>query len=562
MVTGAAATSVQEWLNQFGTAQIKLNVDNDGNWDDSSFDFLAPLYDNKKSILFTQLGVRAPDGRTTGNFGVGVRTFYTENWMFGGNVFLDDDFTGKNRRVGFGAEAWTNYLKLAANTYVGTTEWHSSRDFYDYDEKPADGYDLRAEGYLPAYPQLGAKVMYEQYYGDKVALFDKDHLQNNPSAVTVGLNYTPVPLITAAVDYKRGQDSMDDTQFSLNFRYSIGQSWESQISSDQVAIRRSLAGSRYDLVDRNNEIILQYKKKEDGNVLADLTLASIKDNSPADGTTANTAIVHAVTSDGKPVSGAAITWSVTGNARLSTISSVTDSGGNASVNITNTTAEQVTVTATSGALSRATPSAFVQYAASLNLQLTKNNSQADGRDQNAAQVTVKDAAGNPMTGIALTWQTGAEATVVSSDNATDGNGHATIHFSSTTAGTVKLSATALGKTESTNASFIAEVVQNVAVTMATNDSLANGTTANVAQALVTSASGQPMSGVSVTWSLGTGNATATTPLTVTTNASGIATLNLTDTVAQSVTVTASAGGKSGNTSATFTAIPVNNVAVS
>ncbi|WET42307.1 inverse autotransporter beta domain-containing protein [Citrobacter enshiensis] len=61
----------------------------------------------------------------------------------------------------------------------GTTEWHQSRDFNDYNEKPADGYDVRAEGYLPACPQLGAKLMYEQYYGDKVALFDTDHLQSN-----------------------------------------------------------------------------------------------------------------------------------------------------------------------------------------------------------------------------------------------------------------------------------------------------------------------------------------------------------------------------------------------
>ncbi|EFE05362.1 Ig-like domain-containing protein [Citrobacter youngae] len=293
-----------------------------------------------------------------------------------------------------------------------------------------------------------------------------------------------------------------------------------------------------------------------------MTLASIKDNSPADGITVKTATVHTVTSDGKPVSGAAITWSVTGSAKLSTASGVTDSSGNASVNITNTAAEQITVTATSGSLSRPTPSAFVQYAASLNLQLTKNNSRADGSDQNAAQVTVKDAAGNTMPGIELTWQTGTGATVVSSDNFTDGNGHASIHFSSTTAGAVRLSATALGKTESTSASFMAEVVQNVAVTMTTNDSLANGTTANVAQTVVTNASGHPMSGVSVTWSLGTGSATATTPLTVTTNASGIATLNLTDTAVEGGTVTASAGGKSGNTTAMFSAIKAAFVTIS
>lgn len=310
--TSYASSSAQEWLSQFGTARVQLSIDDNGSWDDSAIDYLAPLYDNKKSMLFTQLGLRAPDGRITGNMGMGVRTFYLENWMFGGNVFFDDDFTGKNRRVGVGAEAWTNNLKLSANTYVGTTEWHSSRDFNDYYEKPADGYDVRAEGYLPSYPQLGAKVMYEQYYGNNVALFDKDHLQSDPSTVTIGLSYTPVPLITAAIDYKRGQDSMDETTFGIGFRYTLGQSWAKQISPSQVAIQRSLAGSRYDLVERNNEIVLQYKKKLLDDILSDMTLMLTKDNSPADGASSNIVTVHAITGSGAPARNTAINWSTTG----------------------------------------------------------------------------------------------------------------------------------------------------------------------------------------------------------------------------------------------------------
>jgi len=552
MATGAAASSAEEWLNHFGTAQVNLNVDNKGNWDNSSFDFLAPLYDNKKSILFTQLGLRAPDGRTTGNFGMGVRTFYTENWMFGANVFFDDDFTGKNRRVGFGAEAWTDYLKLSANTYVGTTEWHSSRDFDDYNEKPADGYDIRAEGYLPAWPQLGAKLMYEQYYGNKVALFDKDHLQNNPSAVTVGLNYTPVPMITAGIDYKRGQDSMDETVFNLNFRYAIGQSLQSQLSSDDVALRRSLAGSRYDLVDRNNEIILQYKKKDANPVVTDMTLTTPLDNSLADGLTTNTVALHAISSDGKSVANAAINWSVTGTAKLNSTTGVTDSNGNAIVNLTNTTSGPVTVTATSGAVTRTTVSSFSQSVAALNLVLTKNNSQADGADQNAGQVTLIDANGKVLPSVAITWQVGSGATVVSSNNTTDSNGQATINFSSATAGQIKLSALAGSKSESTTSTFVSPAVSAIDVTMTTDNSPADGSTANVAQALVKNAAGQPMANVSVTWTLGTGSATATTSLTVNTDASGIATLSLTDTVVEGVTVTAAAGGKSNQDVSTFT----------
>ncbi|MCK7228407.1 Ig-like domain-containing protein, partial [Enterobacter asburiae] len=110
--------------------------------------------------------------------------------------------------------------------------------------------------------------------------------------------------------------------------------------------------------------------------------------------------------------------------------------------------------------------------------------------------------------------------------------------------------------------FTAVPVNNVAVSMTTNNVQADGTTANVAQSLVTSASGKPMSGISITWSLGSGSATATSPLTVTTNASGIATLSLTDTVAEGVTLTASAGGKSGNTTAMFTSVKAAFVTVS
>lgn len=561
LATGAASSTAQKWLNQFGTARVNLNVDNEGNWGQSSIDLLTPLYDNKKAIWFTQLGVRAPDDRVTGNFGTGVRTFYTDNWMFGANIFFDDDFTGDNRRVGLGGEAWTNYLKFSANSYLGTTNWHSSRDFDDYNEKPADGFDIRAEGYLPSYPQLGAKIVYEQYYGDEVALFDKDHRQSNPSAVTTGISYTPVPLVSFAANYRRGQDSMDDTQFQVNIRYQFGQDWRAQLDTENVRNIRTLAGSRYDLVERNNQIILQYKKKEESEVLGTLTIAAVKDNSPADGSTVNTVTVHAMTTDGKPMKNAAVTWSVSGSGRLSATSGITNGNGDATVNITNTTSETVTVTASSGSISSSVVSSFTRSAAALNLKLTKNNSQANGQDANAASISVTDASGKRLSGITVTWQLDNGATITNSDNTTNSNGEAKVQYTSMKSGPVKLSVTADSKTESVNSVFSAQPVNAVAVTMTTNNSAANGTTANVAQALITNSSNQPMAGISVTWSLGTGSASATTPLTVTTDGNGIAKLSLIDSSAESITVTANAGGQNGSTTATFVAVAVTTVSV-
>ncbi|WP_227660229.1 inverse autotransporter beta domain-containing protein, partial [Hafnia paralvei] len=547
--TGYASSSAQQWLSQFGTARVQLNVDDNGNWDDSAIDFLAPLYDNKKSMLFTQLGMRAPDGRVTGNLGMGVRTFYLENWMFGGNVFFDDDFTGKNRRVGVGAEAWTDNLKLSANTYVGTTDWHSSRDFDDYYEKPADGYDVRAEGYLPAYPQLGAKLMYEQYYGDKVALFDTDHLQSNPSAVTTGLSYTPISLVQLAVNYKRGQDSLEDTQFQVNFRYDLGRPWSYQVNPENVRLQRSLAGSRYDLVERNNQIVLQYQKKDRQSV-SNLGLQITVDNSPSDGLTPNSAQVYATDKDGQPVRNASIVWSLTGSAKLNTSSTVTNESGISTVNFTNTLPEAVQITAKSGAASATQNSQFNPVKVSnIMLKITKNNSIADGKTPNHAVATVTDINNHPIANTPVQWKIDKPATLKNLQTTTNASGQVTTDFTSTAAGTVILTAIAGDKSASQQGQFISDPANYVIDTMVvTQDgSPANGTTPNAVTVTVKDSNGAPVSMVNVTLSADKSTVLFGSTLKAKspkvskafqTNSEGSLTVAFTDTVAESVLLTA------------------------
>lgn len=546
---GYASSSAQQWLSQFGTARVQLNVDDSGNWDDSAIDFLAPLYDNKKSMLFTQLGLRAPDGRVTGNIGMGVRTFYVEDWMFGGNVFFDNDFTGKNRRIGVGAEAWTNNLKLSANTYVGTTEWHQSRDFNDYNEKPADGYDVQAEGYLPVYPQLGAKLMYEQYYGDKVALFDTDHLQSNPSAVTTGLSYTPVPLVQLAVNYKRGQDSLDDTQFQVNFRYDLDRPWAYQVDPESVRLERSLAGSRYDLVERNNQIVLQYKKK-DQQTVSNLSLQVTVDNSPSDGLTPNSAQVFATDKDGQPVRNAPIVWSTTGSAKFATPNTVTNDSGMSTVNFTNTVPEAVQVTAKSGTASASQNSQFnAVMVSNITLKITKDGSVADGNTANHAVATVSDINNRPIANTEVKWGVDAPATLKNTQTTTDVSGQVATDFTSTTAGAVALTATASDKSTSQQGNFTSNPANNVIDTMVvTQDgSPANGTTPNSVTLTVKDSNGAPASNANVSLSADKstvmfGSAlkakAAKTAKTFQTDSQGSLTVAFTDTVVEAIQLTA------------------------
>ncbi len=257
-----ASGAMTDWLSRFGTARITLGVDEDFSLKNSQFDFLHPWYETPDNLFFSQHTLHRTDERTQINNGLGWRHF-TPTWMSGINFFFDHDLSRYHSRAGIGAEYWRDYLKLSSNGYLRLTNWRSAPELdNDYEARPANGWDVRAEGWLPAWPHLGGKLVYEQYYGDEVALFDKDDRQSNPHAITAGLNYTPFPLMTFSAEQRKGKQGENDTRFAVDFTWQPGSAMQKQLDPNEVAARRSLAGSRYDLVDRNNNIVLEYRKKE------------------------------------------------------------------------------------------------------------------------------------------------------------------------------------------------------------------------------------------------------------------------------------------------------------
>ncbi|HBD5087258.1 TPA: Ig-like domain-containing protein [Escherichia coli] len=257
-----ASGAMTDWLSRFGTARITLGVDEDFSLKNSQFDFLHPWYETPDNLFFSQHTLHRTDERTQINNGLGWRHF-TPTWMSGINFFFDHDLSRYHSRAGIGAEYWRDYLKLSSNGYLRLTNWRSAPELdNDYEARPANGWDVRAEGWLPAWPHLGGKLVYEQYYGDEVALFDKDDRQSNPHAITAGLNYTPFPLMTFSAEQRQGKQGENDTHFAVDFTWQPGSAMQKQLDPNEVAARRSLAGSRYDLVDRNNNIVLEYRKKE------------------------------------------------------------------------------------------------------------------------------------------------------------------------------------------------------------------------------------------------------------------------------------------------------------
>lgn len=192
-------------LSPLGYTQVQLNVDESGRFSGSSGQMLLPLDDQKtRGLTYGQLGLQGVDDDIVGNMGLGQR-WNAGRWLLGLNVFYDQYLQHNSlRRGSVGAEARSDYLSLSSNYYYPLSAMHALNDDDDERVHMASGYDITTQGYLPFYRQLGASVKYEQYFGQRVDVFDSGNYRANPAAVELGVSYTPVPLMTLSASHKLG----------------------------------------------------------------------------------------------------------------------------------------------------------------------------------------------------------------------------------------------------------------------------------------------------------------------------------------------------------------------
>lgn len=267
-----------------GRARLNFQLDRDGRFSGEG-DALLPFMDAPRHTLFTQIGARSMDvsggeedgsQRWIGNFGLGHRWFplassmeESGNLMLGWNVFFDNDFSRSHQRGGAGLEAQYDWFHLAANYYTPLSGWKNSRDFDgDFvEERPARGWDARAKAYLPFYRNVALTGSFSQWYGDNVAMYgSSDDLEKDPRVWSYGVEYTPIPLLSAFARQRSTERGKPDTEFGLQFTWHFDMPWEEQTSHAKVAELRTVSGSRHEFVDRENRIILEYRAKNAGRI--------------------------------------------------------------------------------------------------------------------------------------------------------------------------------------------------------------------------------------------------------------------------------------------------------
>ncbi|EKR5141408.1 inverse autotransporter beta domain-containing protein [Escherichia coli] len=532
--SGQAADAVTQWLNQFGTAKTQLSVDSDFSLKGSSLDVLLPFYNTPKNVLFTQLGMRDNDGRFTTNAGLGHRYFTDNGWMLGYNVFYDVDWRNTNRRYGIGVEAWRDYLKVSANGYKRLSDWRQSPTVTDYDERPADGWDIRAEGWLPAYPQLGGKLVYEQYYGNEVALFGESERQKNPHAITAGVTWTPFPLLTAGVDYRRGKNGADDTRLNLGLTYRIGEPLAHQLDSGRVGAQRSLAANRLELVNRNNDVVLEYRKQTLITLQlppdvygAELTTVTLTPQVNAkyglsriglDDAELRQAGGKVISNNGQQITLQLPAWSsdrqsitLSGRAR--------DTRGNLS----------------DIARTRILVSPAVQQ--QLAVSTDKTTATADGADSVRYTLTVTGSDGKTVSGQAVRWE--HNGGTLNGENTTNADGVATATLTSQTAGIIRVTATTRNQTaKAADVTFVAAMQGELLADR--TQALADGQEAVSYTLTLKTTDGKPLLGKNVTFTTTTGQLSRTQG---TTDQNGQLSVQLTSTRAGQAVVNATVDGK-------------------
>ncbi|WP_161785984.1 inverse autotransporter beta domain-containing protein [Aeromonas lacus] len=553
MGESAVNGAINSWMGQFGTAAVSLNSAGKG-----SFDFLLSVLEGKDYLFYTQLGARADEERAFFNAGLGARFFQPEV-MFGVNSFYDYDLTGNNRRLGLGAELWRDYLKLSANGYVRLNDWQQSSldSMADYNERPANGFDVRLKAYLPSYPQLGANAAFEQYYGDEVALASTSDRAVNPSAFSYGLEYTPFSLLTFGVGQKHS-GSTHDTSVSMDLNLRLGVPLSKQLDGASVGQSRTLMGSRYDLVERNNTIVMDYRKQ--------------------------TLVTVALHASGNPVAGGVMTVTPTvvakyGLDRVNWDAATLEMDGGALESQSDGTLRVTLPVVAAGVLPAYTIGAVAvdkkgnrSERATLVIQMldggeaarpaittlavSKPTALANGADEIGITVFVANGL-VPVAGevVALAFsavddaaRSGHEPQMLT----TDENGQVSTVLTSTRAAHTEVTATLVAHDvkASERFAFVADegTAQHEELAVVRDNALADGVSENSVQAVVTDANGNPVAGVSVDFAA-SNDARIVSP--VLTDKRGVAVTTLTSTRAGQSEVTATVNGLSRSAMTTF-----------
>jgi len=293
-------------------------------------------------------------------------------------------------------------------------------------------------------------------------------------------------------------------------------------------------------------------------------------SAPDDGNTTTVMHVHLAAADGSAVNGATVVFTPTGGTAQATavVSSVVpDGNGNYTITIKNSQPGTVIFTATvfGTPITNGSPATvtFNPGTPSVSNPATAiivdiSGSIANGSTPDVIHAHIVDAGGTPLAGETVVFATSGgsvQSTAVLGTVTYLGNGDYAINITNTKAGTVTLTATVNGTPivngSPANITFVAGPPSptggKTLLTTIVDNNVADGKSTDSVKAFITDVNGNPVANTTVTFTIEAGGTAGTTAtfmenVTVTTDANGVATIGISNTVAGTVNIGAYIGG--------------------
>ena len=322
---------------------------------------------------------------------------------------------------------------------------------------------------------------------------------------------------------------------------------ESSVTSQTAGISTVTATINNSSLSRNVTFIADVRTAQ----IASLEVT--QDNAVADGAMANTLRVKVTDAFGNVLAGQMVSVTA-GNSATVASTVTTHPDGTVEISVTSQTAGTSTVTASINSSSQSQSVKFIADVSTAQiavLEVTQDNSVADGSTANTLLVRVTDAFGNTLAGQTVSVTAGNGATVAPTV-ITEPDGTVEISVTSQTAGISAVTASINSSSQSRNVTFIADVrtAQIADLAVIKDGSVADGSTANTLRARVTDAFGNALAGQTVSVLADNG---ATVSPTVITGPDGTVEISVTSQTAGISAVTVSINNSTLSQNVTFIA---------
>ncbi|MEW9809955.1 MAG: inverse autotransporter beta domain-containing protein [Candidatus Symbiodolus clandestinus] len=250
------------WFNQWGNANVVLQGNSTTKpWLSLELSLLLPLYQTHQQLFLIQPGVQHHQKQTTYSWGFGSRHWPADkSYWWGNHLFYDYCPQGSHHRLGFAGECQTERYRFTVNGYLPLSQWRQDNQ-QSWERRAARGFDLRLQRQLWQQPCLYLNTLFEHYWGQSLVSLDNAKPSLRPTALTLAIDYIPVPLVTASYGCQWASGGKLSHQYRIQLTYRLGVPLAQQIDPGLAAVVYTPAANRLAVIQRRSRMVLEQRAR-------------------------------------------------------------------------------------------------------------------------------------------------------------------------------------------------------------------------------------------------------------------------------------------------------------